>query len=106
MESVVTATRVAEGLFNGVAQVFFQGSVVTGVLFLIGLPISSRRIFVAALLGSLTGSLVAWGMGAAEPAIRSAVFGFNCVLMYNGHSTISICWNSTPIQERSPGCNT
>lgn len=80
VEGVVTAPSVVEGLFNGVAQVFFQGSVVTGVLFLLGLLISSRRIFVAALLGSLTGLLVAWGAGVAEPAIRSGAFGFNCVL--------------------------
>lgn len=80
VEGVVTVTSAVEGLFNGVAQVFFQGNVVTGVLFLIGLLISSRRIFVTALLGSLTGLLVAWGMGAPEPAIRSGAFGFNCVL--------------------------
>lgn len=80
VEGVVTAPTVVEGLFNGVAQVFFQGSVVTGALFLIGLLISSRRIFVTALLGSLTGLLVAWGLGAGEPAIRSGAFGFNCVL--------------------------
>ncbi|HET9180056.1 MAG TPA: urea transporter [Terriglobia bacterium] len=80
VEGVVSASTVVEGLFKGVAQVFFQNSVVTGVLFLAGLLVSSRRMFLAALLGSLTGLFVAWGMGAAEPAIRSGAFGFNCVL--------------------------
>jgi urea transporter len=80
VEGVVTLSTVVEGLFNGLAQVFFQGSVITGVLFAVGLLISSRTACVAALVGSLTGLLVAWGMGAAEPAIRSGAFGFNSVL--------------------------
>lgn len=80
VEGIVTAATLAEGLFSGVAQVFFQGSVVTGVLFAIGLLIGSRTACAAALLGSFTGMLVAWGMGAAEPAIRSGAFGFNGVL--------------------------
>ena len=33
-----------------------------------------------AVAGSLTGALVAWAMGAAEPAIRAGAFGFNSVL--------------------------
>lgn len=80
VEGIVGVSTVVEGLFNGVAQVFFQGNVVTGLLFVVGLLVSSRLACVAALLGSLTGLLVAWGMGAAEPAIRSGAFGFNCVL--------------------------
>lgn len=80
VEGIVTASTVVQGLFNGVAQVFFQGNVVTGVFFLVGLLVSSRRMFSAAFLGSLAGLSVAWGMGAAETAIRSGAFGFNCVL--------------------------
>lgn len=80
VEGIVTAATVAEGLFAGVAQVFFQGNIVTGVLFVIGLLLSSRAACAAALLGSLGGLLIAWGMGAAEPAIRSGAFGFNAVL--------------------------
>lgn len=67
-------------MFNGIAQVFFQGNVLTGMLFAAGLLVASRRAFVAALAGSLAGLLVAWGMGAAEPAIRAGAFGFNSVL--------------------------
>ncbi|MCG5076684.1 urea transporter [Paraburkholderia tagetis] len=80
VEGVVTASTVVEGVFNGIAQVFFQGNVVTGVIFVVGLLISSRVACAAALLGSLTGLVVAWGMGAAEPAIRAGAFGFNSVL--------------------------
>ncbi|MEX5215419.1 MAG: urea transporter [Nitrospiraceae bacterium] len=81
VEGVVTASSVVEGLFNGIAQVFFQESMVTGILFVAGLFIGSRAAGAAALLGSLSGVLVAWGMGAAEPAIRSGAFGFNSVLV-------------------------
>lgn len=81
VEGVVTAATVAQGLFNGIAQVFFQGSVVTGIVFAVALLISSRVACAAALAGSLSGLLVAWGMGAAEPAIRSGAFGFNSALV-------------------------
>lgn len=81
VEGVVTISTVVEGLFNGIAQVFFQGNLVTGILFAVGLMVGSRRAGAAAMAGSLTGLLVAWGMGAAEPAIRSGAFGFNSVLV-------------------------
>src|SRR5690606_18289114 len=80
VEGVVGFSTIAEGLFNGIAQVFFQGNVITGVLIATGLLVASRSAFAAALAGSLTGVLVAWGMGAAEPAIRAGAFGFNPVL--------------------------
>lgn len=86
VEGVVTLNTLLEGLFNGVGQVFFQGNVITGVLFLAGLLVSSRLALTAALTGSLCGALVAWGMGAAEPAIRNGAFGFNGVL-----TAIALC---------------
>jgi urea transporter len=93
VDGVVTVSTVVEGLFNGVAQVFFQGSVITGVLFAVGLLVSTRRAFAAALLGSLTGLLVAWGMGAAEPAIRSGAFGFNSVLTAIALGSVFFVWD-------------
>lgn len=80
VEGVVTGSTVVEGLFSGVAQVFFQASPITGGLFLAGLLASSRQAGAAALAGSLIGLMVAWGMGAAEPAIRAGAFGFNAAL--------------------------
>ena len=80
VEGVVTGTTIGEGLLTGIGQVFFQGSVLSGALFVAGLAVSSRRAAAAALAGSLAGLLVAWGMGAAEPAIRAGAFGFNSVL--------------------------
>ncbi|MBS1766016.1 MAG: urea transporter [Acidobacteria bacterium] len=80
VEGIVTGATVLQGLFNGLAQVFFQSSAVTGAFFATGLLVSSRKAFVAALLGSFAGLAVGWGMGAAEPAIRAGAFGFNPVL--------------------------
>ncbi|MBS1821349.1 MAG: urea transporter [Acidobacteria bacterium] len=80
VEGVVTGATVGEGLLTGIGQVFFQGNVVSGALFAAGLFVSSRRACAAALTGSISGLLVAWGMGAAEPAIRAGAFGFNSVL--------------------------
>lgn len=80
VEGTVTAGTVVEGLFNGIAQIFFQGNVVTGILFALGLLIGSRVACTAALAGSMSGLLVAWGMGAAEPAIRAGAWGFNSAL--------------------------
>jgi urea transporter len=81
VEGVVDLVTVAQGLFNGVAEVFFQANVVTGVLFAVGLALASWRLALAAIAGSLSGLLVAWLMGAAEPAIRAGAFGFNGVLV-------------------------
>lgn len=81
VEGIVDAATIGNGIFNGIAEVFFQANAITGVLFFAGLLVASRRIAVAALAGSLAGLLVAWGMGAAEPAIRSGAFGFNSVLV-------------------------
>ncbi len=86
VEGIVTTSTVVEGLFTGIAQVFFQGNPITGAIFVAGLLISSRAACAAALLGSLGGLLVAWGMGAAEPAIRSGAFGFNSAL-----TAIALC---------------
>ena len=80
IDGVVSLGTFAEGVFNGVAQVFFQGNVVTGVVFTLGLLASSRVAAASALLGSLAGLLVAWGLGAAEPAMRVGAYGFNSVL--------------------------
>ncbi|MCL4782047.1 MAG: urea transporter [Bryobacterales bacterium] len=81
VEGIVTSATVLDGLFHGVAQVFFQESVVTGAIFLIALFVSSRIVGAAAVAGSLAGLLVAWGMGAPETGIRAGLFGFNSVLV-------------------------
>jgi urea transporter len=69
-ESALTLSALIEGTLNGIAQVFLQENIITGIFFVIGLLISSRAACVAALLGSFMGLLVAWGVGDSESAIR------------------------------------
>lgn len=95
VEGVVTNTTVIEGLLNGVAQVFFQANPVTGAIFLIALLVSSRPAAIAALAGSAIGLLTAWGLGAAEPAIRSGAFGFNPVLTAIAIASVFFVLNKT-----------
>lgn len=80
VEGIVTGATLWQGLFHGLSQVFFQHNLVTGVVFALGLLVSSRAACVLALAASLLGLLVAWGLGAGEPAMRAGAFGFNCVL--------------------------
>lgn len=81
VHGVVTATTIWRGLCNGLAEVFFQHNVVTGICFAAGLLAASRRACAAAIVGSLAGLLTAWLLGAAEPAIRAGAYGFNSVLI-------------------------
>lgn len=77
---VVDAGTLIDGFFKGVAEVFFQDNVSSGVLMLVGLFVSSRLACAAAATGAVVGMLVAWLMGAPEPAIRLGLFGFNPAL--------------------------
>lgn len=95
VQGIVTGSTLIEGLFNGVAQVFFQGNAISGVIFAAGLLVSSRIAIVAALFGSFAGLLVAWGMGAAEPAIRAGAFGFNSVLVAIALGSGCLAMNAT-----------
>ena len=88
MEGMVAATTLFRGSFMGLAQVFFQGSVATGVLFFSGLLVASPRASVVALLASLVGALVAWSMGTPEVAIHGGVYGFNSVLVAIALATV------------------
>lgn len=81
VEGVVTASTLGEGVLTGIGQVFLQDNMLSGALFTLGLFVASRRACLAALAGSFAGMLVAWGLGAAEPAIRAGAFGYNSVLV-------------------------
>lgn len=81
LDGAVTASTLGEGVLTGVGQVFLQDNILSGAVFTLGLFVASRRAGLAALAGSFAGMLVAWGMGAAEPALRAGIFGYNSVLV-------------------------
>ncbi len=70
-----------EGLFNGLAQTFFQQGALSGLLVAAGLLVASRAAFVAALAGSLIGLGVATAAGMTDAAIRAGLHGYNGVLV-------------------------
>lgn len=64
----------------GIAQVMFQGNVLTGILFLLAILVSSRMAAVYALYGSLLGALLAMLLGLPLNMINVGLFGYNAVL--------------------------
>ena len=76
-------------LLNGVAQVFFMGSSLAGIIFVIALAINSKRAAAFAIIGSIAGSLVGLALGielvpsslsSPGDALTYGIFGFNSVL--------------------------
>ena len=81
VQGIVTVDSLLHGTLNGLAQIFFQSHWLSALLFAAALLVRSPAACLIALAGSLTGALVAWGMGAAEPSIRAGLFGFNSALV-------------------------
>ena len=96
-DGALSASTLVEGLFNGIGQVFFQGNLVTGLLFVAGLLIASRSACAAGLTGSLVGLLAAWAMGAAEPALRAGLYGFNSVLVAIALATVFLAGDGAAV---------
>ena len=76
-------------ILNGVGQVFFMGSPLVGILFVIGLYINSKRAAGFAVAGSIAGSLVGLALGielvpaslsSPDNALIYGIFEFNSVL--------------------------
>ena len=57
------AVQVLSGVLKGVGQIYFQKDVTAGVLILIGIFLCSPISSVACLLGSITATMVALGLG-------------------------------------------
>ncbi|WP_329522222.1 urea transporter [Spirillospora sp. NBC_01491] len=68
------------GLFNGIGQIFFQDKWYVGLIFLVGIVVASRIAAVAAVLASIVGILVGWGLGAPTESIGKGLYGYNAVL--------------------------
>ena len=53
---MLTAADLANALFRGIAEVFLQGNLRTGMVFAIAILVNSRTCFVFALLGLALGA--------------------------------------------------
>ncbi len=93
----VSINTLYEGLFKGVAEVFFQDNIITGMVFLVAILVNSRISFAFAVLGSIVGLLAALGLGAAETTLRLGLFGFSSVLtgIALGGVFYVVSWRST-----------
>lgn len=67
-------------VLRGLAQVMFQDSWVTGIIFAVALAVHSRQAAAWALIGSTIGVVTAHGMGYPADLAEAGVFGFNAAL--------------------------
>ncbi|TDB84878.1 urea transporter [Actinomadura sp. KC216] len=76
----VSWSDVWHGFFNGIGQVFFQDKWYVGLIFLVGLAVSSRTVALAACAGSAIGLLTGWWLGAQAADLGAGLYGYNSVL--------------------------
>ncbi|MDQ2651643.1 MAG: urea transporter [Chloroflexota bacterium] len=69
-----------DGLLRGVSQVFFQDSVIVGIIFLVGILASSRIDCVMAVAGSAVGIATGWALGVDSGSLTLGLMGYNAVL--------------------------
>ena len=72
--------NIFSAITEGFGQVMFQGSIIAGILFFIGIFLLSRKSALFALFGSVLGMLFALGLGMPLDAISIGLFGYNAVL--------------------------
>ena len=79
---LIAANRlnIISALSHGIGQVMFQGSIVTGVIFLLALLINSRRAAIYGLGGSALGTAAALLLSLPLNMVNIGLFGFNAVL--------------------------
>jgi urea transporter len=68
-------------VFRGIGQVFFQDNALTGVLFVLGIAASSPLMAGGAIIGSVIGTAVAWGLKFDRAQTSAGIFGFNATLV-------------------------
>lgn len=67
-------------ILRGYAQVIFQGGIVSGILFLIGVLVHSPIAALYGVLASLVGGLVAYYAGMSAETVSEGLLSFNAVL--------------------------
>jgi urea transporter len=76
----LNTTTFLQGITEGVGEVMFQASLITGIFFLAGLAVSNWRHAVLGFVGSVLGTLV--GIYHQDPSgpITIGIYGYNAVL--------------------------
>lgn len=68
-------------VLRGVGQVFFQENALTGLLFVIGIAISSPLMAIGAIVGSVVGTCTARALKFNDAEIKAGIYGFNSCLV-------------------------
>jgi len=85
------------GITKGIGEVMFADSVIVGILFLVGIAITSLRGAVMALLGAIVGVVVPILLGADKTLIEMGLYAFNPVLTMMAVGWVfsqTLYWNS------------
>jgi urea transporter len=77
----VPLTNAVKSVFRGIGQVFFQENALTGLLFTLGIGLSSPPMAVAAVVGSAIGAATARMLKFDRPALLAGIYGFNSALV-------------------------
>ena len=79
----------------GIGQVMFQGNMMTGLFFLAGILVNSRKAAVYTILGALLPLLLATLLGVDSEALNMGLMGYKgvlCALALGGKSWMSCIW--------------
>ena len=69
-----------QAVLSGAAEVMFGANIVTGLLFLVGIALSSWRHATLALVGSVVGTLVALYHNDPQGTVSIGIYGYNAAL--------------------------
>ena len=71
----------SDALLRGMGQIMLQDNALTGALFLLGILLNSWQMFLAALLGVLSGTVAAHLLMYSKEDISHGLYGFNAALV-------------------------
>jgi urea transporter len=77
---VVRWTDLWQGFFSNIGQIFFAGTWYVGLIMLVGLFLAGWKVGLFTAVGSATGLLTAWALGAPAALIGQGIYGYNAVL--------------------------
>ncbi len=66
---------------RGIGQVFFQENALAGLLFVVGIAVSSPRMAVGAVVGVAIGTATAWALRFDRSEVAAGIYGFNATLV-------------------------
>lgn len=72
--------NILSSLSMGMGQVMFQASIITGIIFFLGILINSRISAIYGLVGSVLGMFIGLGLSFPLNLVNTGIFGFNGVL--------------------------